>query len=99
MSVSFWKMSPEIVFLGGRAEAEWLTKYFATEDSSYFTKVSISTESLAEAAEKMRDIEEPTAKKEGEKILKKLTDMLKDHKRNHKSIDSGYDWFDIEISW
>jgi len=99
MSVSFCKMSPEIVFLGGRAEAEWLTNNFTVEESEHFSKVSISEESLREAANNLRGIEEPTAKKEGKAMLKKLTDMLKEHKNTHRPNDSGFDWFDIEISW
>jgi C-terminal processing protease CtpA/Prc len=109
MSVSFWKMSPGVIFLGGRAEAEWLTKNFTEEVSEYFSKVSISKENIAEAEKNAAERDETLDEKIfTEKMLKTLTDMLEVHTRDQmlkriaKGDDSssgGYDWFDIEISW
>lgn len=107
MSISFWKMSPSIVFLGGREEAEWLDKHFSADPCGQASTFTVSDDQIKSAEESAKEFDKTLDERIfSEKMLKKMTDMLVDHKKTqairklaNPDDTGGEDWFEISISW
>ncbi len=101
MSVSFWKLSPELVSIGGTEEARWLDEYMGSEDD-HANKYTISDETLKDARELTEDESNEEKMRLNNFMLETLGQMLDDHKKKNKGKDigaGGADWFELEVSW
>jgi len=85
MSVAFHKMTSEIVFIGGRAEALWMKDYLPNDEiGDMYTKFYISEKNIREAVglawslEKTGNVGEEFGLWQGQTSKE---EMLKEHRR------------------
>ena len=114
MSVGFWMMKPEIVYLGGNAEANWIAESFEyptnTESS---TQVEISEDAIKTAVNTARQRERDAHFAKLAVVKVGVVDIpLKEHRAITRNLpkelramlkrckkETGHDFYDLLVSW